>query len=83
MLQTLEAIITQSGLVKFNEPFTLEHSVKAYVTILPDAPADSIKPPLGKNLLQVLESAPFNQASFGDSDKLAQQIQDNRNAWND
>lgn len=83
MLQTLEAVITQSGWVKFNEPFTLDHSVKAYVTILPDTPSDPATPPLGESLLQLLESAAFRQASFGDAKVMEQQVQANRNAWDD
>lgn len=83
MLQTLEAVITQSGWVKFNEPFSLDHSVKAYVTILPDTPSDSTTPPLGESLLQLLESTPFSQAAFGEAKVLEQQVQVNRNAWND
>lgn len=83
MLQTLEAVITQSGWIKFNEPFELDHSVKAYVTILPDAPLESVKEPLGTNLLMLLESKPFSQTPFGDSESIAQQVEANRNAWND
>ena len=83
MLHTLEAVITPTGQVKFSEPYTLNHSVKAYVTILPDAPAEQIKKASGQALLQLLETEPFVKASLGDSVKLEQQIQHNRNAWND
>ena len=83
MLQTLEAVITQSGWVKFNEPFTLDHSVKAYVTILPNATDELPESSSGQNLLQLLESAAFSQAPFGESDSMEKQIQANRNAWND
>ena len=86
MLHTLEAVITQTGQVKFSEPYTLNHSVKAYVTILPDVPdvpAEQIKKASGQALLQLLETEPFVKASLGDSVKLEQQIQHNRNAWND
>ncbi|WP_044406955.1 hypothetical protein [Thiomicrospira microaerophila] len=78
MLQTLEAVITQSGWVKFNELFTLDHSVKAYVTILPNTTDESPESSSGQNLLQLLESAPF-----GESDSMEKHIQTNRNAWND
>lgn len=70
MLQALEAVITQSGWVKFNEPFTLDHSVKAYVTILPNSTDELPESALGQNLLQLLESAAFSQASFGKNDSL-------------
>ncbi|WP_044408318.1 hypothetical protein [Thiomicrospira microaerophila] len=83
MLQTLEAVITQSGWVKFNEPFTLEHSVKAYVTILPNTTDELPESSSGQSLLQVLDSAAFSQSPFGESDSMEKQIQANRNAWND
>lgn len=81
MLQTLEAVITPSGWVKFNESFTLDHSVKAYITILPDSTI--VTPALGENLLQLLESKAFSQAALGDVEILERQVQANRNAWND
>lgn len=81
MLQTLEAVITPSGWVKFNESFTLDHSVKAYITILPDATIVP-SPALGEDLLQLLESKPFSQATLGDIEILERQVQANRNAWN-
>lgn len=82
MLRTLEATITQNGLVKFNEPYTLDHTVKAYITILPDTHSEHVKPSSGQALLQILSTEPFTTAPMGDAQKLAQQIEQNRNAWN-
>ena len=81
MLQTFETVITQDGWVKFKESFTLDYSVKSYVTILPKAPLESSNSPLGELLLQLLESTPFSQATWGDSEILEQQVQTSRNAW--
>lgn len=81
MLQTFETVTTQDGWVKFNEPFTLDYSVKASVTFLPDAPIESSNPLLGEILLQLLESTPFSLATWGDSEILEQQVQTSRNAW--
>jgi len=83
MLHTLKATITQNGFVKFNEPYTLGHTVKAYITILPDTPNEEVKPSSGQALLQILTSEPFITAPMGKAQEIEQQVKQNRNAWND
>ena len=83
MLQTLEATITQTGYVKFNEPYALDHTVKAYITILPDTPTDQAQPSSGQVLMQLFATEVFANAPAGKPQEIEQQIEQNRNAWND
>lgn len=83
MLQTLEATITQTGYVKFNEPYALDHAVNAYITILPDTPKKQAPQSSGQVLMQLLATEAFANAPAGKPREIEQQIQQNRNAWND
>ena len=83
MLQTLAATIAQTGYVKFNEPYALDHTVKAYITILPDTPAEKAPPSSGQVLMQLFATEAFANAPTGKPQELDQQIEQNRNAWND
>ena len=82
-LKTFEAEITKSGFVTFNEPYRLDHHVKAYITILPDPVSAQASQTTGQALLQLLKTEKFIKATASDGQQLDLQIQNNRNAWND
>lgn len=77
ILQNFKEVVMQEIFVKFNELFTLDLSVSYFS----DTPLESSKPSLGAILLQLLESTPFSEATWGDCEILEQQVQASRNAW--